>query len=432
MYNPEIFAALLMEGKLSTYKVEVVDSAPEAYTPSYAPKDSVSLAKQVFESTFNTTFEGYFKITQHSGPKGASLWQNNWGLALTLAIMSSKGLIHRDDKILAFGGVSPSMQGGLKPSLGVVAVVQQMEAVGFNLLYARLFEELVPVRPFVLNIESLQDACVGGLPRESSAVSALVTPRISSDKYRPNAPVRRDHRVAAEVVAVTRQKMLITGAPGSWRVGFSRYIGVIVPELTDSQAWEKYKFYELSGLRASLDRTPPFRAPHHSVSHSGLFGRRYSAHLGEMVLGQNGVIVLNDFVYMSREVFNAALYSKEIHGIAKTSLIIGIRCACSCCGAGSCTCSQKDSFAFSNLTRDMGRAFDLHYSIRKKISSSPISPEDLADVRARVTSSRSLYDSWLLSLDYEPTPRECVEKALVFLGHKQGDALSFSWPENTP
>lgn len=102
-------------------------------------------------------------------------------------------------------------------------------------------------------------------------------------------------QVTAAVAA--RKSILFIGPPGVGATMIARRIPSILPRLDDETAFAVAKIHATAnladrGIDCARSRTPPFRAPHHTVSSAGMFGER--GRPGEVSLAHAGVLFLDD------------------------------------------------------------------------------------------------------------------------------------------
>lgn len=84
-----------------------------------------------------------------------------------------------------------------------------------------------------------------------------------------------DTRYAVEVAAAGGHHLMLTGPKGSGKTTLAERIPGLLPDLTDEESLELTAVHSLAGSLtpgAGRIRRPPFRAPHHSASRTGILG----------------------------------------------------------------------------------------------------------------------------------------------------------------
>jgi magnesium chelatase family protein len=101
---------------------------------------------------------------------------------------------------------------------------------------------------------------------------------------------------ALEVAAAGGHNLLLSGPPGTGKTMLARRLPSILPPLARGEALEVTRIHSVAGLHcgAGLVARRPFRAPHHTISASGLVGGGAVPRPGEASLAHHGVLFLDE------------------------------------------------------------------------------------------------------------------------------------------
>ncbi len=99
------------------------------------------------------------------------------------------------------------------------------------------------------------------------------------------------------IAAAGRHNIVLYGPPGTGKTMLARALPGILPPLTSDERLEVTSIHSTAGQLRSGEALfyPPFRAPHHTISHTAIVGGGAYPKAGEVTLAHHGVLFLDEF-----------------------------------------------------------------------------------------------------------------------------------------
>lgn len=206
-----------------------------------------------------------------------------------------------------------------------------------------------------------------------------------------------------EIVAAGGHHMFLIGPPGAGKSMIAERLPSIMPALSEQQAIEATAVHSVTGTLESIVRTPPYVAPHHSITRAALLGGGNEPRPGAVSLAHHGVLFLDEVSEIPARVLDGLRTPLEFGRVkiirsrrevifpARFQLVLAANpCRCGATETTACTCSgQVRSNYLRNLSGPLRDRLDVTIPVPLDgaVLTGPV-PEASATIAERVAQAR--------------------------------------------
>jgi magnesium chelatase family protein len=271
-----------LDGEVVEVEVDVSQASLPSFTVVGLPDAAVQEARERVRAAIRNSGASFLprRIVVNLAPADLRKAGPAYDLPIAVACLISFGYLTADLGAAVLLG-ELSLDGGVRHTQGILPMVAVARDRGLTTAYVSredAAEAALVDGIAVIPVGSLRELAShlrgeAPIPPFIPATAEEAAQEFAGTDFRD---VRGQEHVkrALEVAAAGGHNVLLSGPPGAGKTLLARALPGILPRMTPAESLEVTKVYSVAGrlpAGSPLVRTRPFRAPHHTISHAGMF-----------------------------------------------------------------------------------------------------------------------------------------------------------------